>query len=265
MTLTKLSFDAFLQVFVHMPQYFEDHGRKTPHDRLNTIVACARGHPNEPVWGMFKNDPELMGHFTFVMTAFEAQYPQLGSYKLDWLEEAIKADSGSERVAFVDVGGSKGHALKSIAAQVPGFPLDHRCVLEDLPEVLALVAKEDDPALKNVQKVATDFHKSQPIQGARVYYIRRCLHDYSDDESVGILRHLAAAMAADSKLLIVDHVMNDPPSPQAASSDLFMACLGGKERTLRNFEEITAKTGLKIVGVHRNEGTDAAVVECVKV
>ncbi|KAL1888090.1 hypothetical protein Sste5346_009777 [Sporothrix stenoceras] len=257
-------FDAFLQVFVHMPQYFEDHGRKTPHDRLNTIVACARGHPNEPVWGIFKSDPELMSHFTFVMTTFEAQYPHLGSYKLDWLVEDVNNDGDKDRVAFVDVGGSKGHALKSIAAQVHGFSLDKRCVLEDLPEVLALTATDNDPALRDVQKVVTDFHKSQPIQGARVYYIRRCLHDYSDEESVGILRHLAGAMAADSKLLIVDHVMNDPPSAQAASSDLFMACLGGKERTLRNFEEITAQSGLKIVGVHRNEGTDAAIVECVK-
>lgn len=248
-----------------MPQYFEDHGRKTPHDRLNTIVACARGHPNEPVWGMFKNDPELMGHFTLVMTSFEATYPHLGSYKLDWLVDAIKEDTDKDRIAFVDVGGSKGHALKSIDAQVPGFPLDNRCVLEDLPEVLALAAAEDDALLTSVQKVVTDFHKSQPVAGARVYYIRRCLHDYSDDESVGILRHLAAAMAADSKLLIVDHVMDDPPSPQASSSDLFMACLGGKERTLHNFEAITAQAALKIVGVHRNEGTDAAVVECVKV
>lgn len=97
-----------------------------------------------------------------------------------------------------------------------------------------------------------------------MYYIRRCLHDYSDAESVVILQHLAEAMASDSKLLIVDHVMGDPPSPNAASSDLFMACLGGKERTLQNFEAITAQAQLKIVGVHRNKGTDAAIVECVK-
>ncbi|CAK7231322.1 hypothetical protein SEUCBS140593_007886 [Sporothrix eucalyptigena] len=261
--VTVFGFDAFLQVFTYMPQYFEDHGRTTPSDRLNTVVACARGHPNEPVWGMFKNDPELMGHFAFVMTAFEAAYPVLGSYKLDWLVEAIKSDSEKDRVAFVDVGGSKGHTLKKIAAEVPGFPLDKHVVLEDLPEVLALAEKDTD--LKDVQKVVTDFHTSQPVQGARVYYIRRCLHDYSDTESVGILKHLAAAMAPDSKLLIVDHVMDNPPSANAASSDLFMACLGGKERTLHNFEEITAEAKLTIVGVHRNVGTDAAIVECIKV
>ncbi|CAK7222888.1 hypothetical protein SBRCBS47491_005017 [Sporothrix bragantina] len=264
--MTVFGFDAFLQVFVYMPQYFDDHGRNNPTDRLNTVVACARGHPNEPVWAMFKSDPELMDHFTFVMTAFEATYPHLGSYKLDWLVEAVANDKDTDpdRVAFVDVGGSKGHTIKQIAAQVPGFPLDHRCVLEDRSEVLALVDAEDDAQLRTVRRVVTDFHTEQPVKNARVYYIRRCLHDYSDDEGVIILKHLAAAMAPDSKLLIVDHVMNDPPSAYAASSDLFMACLGGKERTLRNFEDITAQAELKITGVYRNEGTDAAVVECVK-
>ncbi|CAK7229134.1 hypothetical protein SCUCBS95973_007117 [Sporothrix curviconia] len=230
-------FDVLLQVFVYMPQYFDDYGRKDPTDRLNTIVACARGHPNEPVWAMFERDPELMGHFTFAMTAFEAIYPHLGSYKLDWLVEAMASDN-PDRVAFVDVGGSKGHTIQQIAAQVPGFPLDHRCVV-------------------------ADFHTEQPVKNARIYYIRRCLHDYSDAESVVILKHLAAAMAPDSRLLIVDHVMGDPPSAYAASSDLFMACLGGKERTLRNFEDITVQAALEIKGVYRNEGTDAAVVECV--
>jgi hypothetical protein len=134
---------------------------------------------------MFKKDPELMGHFTFVMTSFEAQHPHLGSYNLGWLVKAIEEDKDKdkdkERVAFVDIGGSTGHALKSIAAQVAGFPLDHRCVLEDQPEVLALAATKDDPLLRSVQKVVTDFHTSQPVAGARVCYIRRCLHDYSDD------------------------------------------------------------------------------------
>ncbi|OAA57124.1 O-methyltransferase, family 2 [Niveomyces insectorum RCEF 264] len=255
-------FDFFLKTMVYMPGYFDEFGRKTPTDRLNTVVACAAGFPGTPVWGVLKQMPELMAHFTRVMTVFESSYPTLGAYDISWLVDAAhRAPPG--RVALVDVGGSKGHSLKKIHAEVPNFPLE-RCVLEDLEEVLALAATEDDEQLRPVKRVVTDFHKEQPVKGALVYYIRRCLHDYSDAESVGILKHLEAAMASDSKLLIVEHVMSDPPSPFAASSDLYMACLSGKERTLKNFEAITSQAGLKIASVYRNPGVDAAIVECVK-
>jgi O-methyltransferase domain len=43
--------------------------------------------------------------------------------------------------------------------------------------------------------------------GAKAYFMRRVLHDYSDDDCVKILSHLRAAMAQDSKLLIQDQVM----------------------------------------------------------
>ncbi len=98
-----------------------------------------------------------------------------------------------------------------------------------------------------------------------MYYIRRCLHDYGDEDAVDILRQISGAMAADSRLLIVEQVMTSPPAAFAAAANIFMGSLGGKERTLDDFRAITAAAGLEVQKVWPNPGTEAAVIECVKV
>ncbi len=99
---------------------------------------------------------------------------------------------------------------------------------------------------------------------AFVYYLRRCLHDYGDGDAIDILRQIAGAMAADSKLLIVEQIIGNPPAPFAAAADIFMATIGGKERTAEAFGRIASAAGLKIEKVWPNAGTDVAVIECVK-
>lgn len=97
-----------------------------------------------------------------------------------------------------------------------------------------------------------------------MYYIRRCLHDYSDEECVKILQHISDAMEADSRLLIVETLLGDQPSAFQAAMDLSMLAISGKERTLEGFREITGKAALKITKVSQTpEGS--AVLECARV
>jgi hypothetical protein len=69
--------------------------------------------------------------------------------------------------------------------------------------------------------------------------IRRILQDFGDDECVSILQHVVEAMAPDSKLLITDTVMVNPPW-LPAMLDFFLSTIGGKERTEEGFQKITA-------------------------
>ena len=100
------------------------------------------------------------------------------------------------------------------------------------------------------------------IADALVYHIRRCLHDYSDDESVAILRRIADAMAPDSRLLIVELIIGDPPSAYQAALDLTMMVISGKERTLATWRDIVSRAGLRITHVDVVEG-GSGVVECM--
>ncbi|KAI4154178.1 MAG: hypothetical protein LQ340_001839 [Diploschistes diacapsis] len=76
-----------------------------------------------------------------------------------------------ERPLFMDVGGGFGHQ--------------------------AIVLHERVPDLKNP-------FMRQPIKGAKLYYLRNIIHDYSDEKAIIIPRNLAAAMSPDSAVLIDD-------------------------------------------------------------
>ncbi|KAK4141070.1 O-methyltransferase-domain-containing protein [Dichotomopilus funicola] len=259
--MTQIGFDSQLKSWVSMPEYFDRFGiADEPTDRLQTVMAFAHGRLGSNVWDVWHSSEERLQAFMLAMGAIEEQMPSLGIYDLSWA--AAEATKSPDRVLVVDVGGGRGQALKGILRATPGIPAG-RCVLGDLPEVVE-ATKREVPELAEVKMVATDFFKEQPVKGALVYYIRRCLHDYSDEECVKILQHISDAMAADSRLLIVETLLGDKPSAFQAAMDLSMLAISGKERTLAGFQEITGKAALKITKVSQNpEGS--AVIECTRV
>ena len=100
--------------------------------------------------------------------------------------------------------------------------------------------------------------------GALIYWIRRCLHDYSDADCTKILAHLAAAMADDSRVLVCEQIMPNPPPPLCAYTDFCMINNAGKERSVKVFEKIAADAGLKVAKVWPAKFTPVGVVELVK-
>lgn len=99
-----------------------------------------------------------------------------------------------------------------------------------------------------------------------MYWIRRCLHNYGDEASVNILRKVADAMAEDSKLLIEEDVLGNPPHHMAAMLDLLMMGFGGKQRNLETWERVIAAAGLRITSISTGQGPwkSLSVIECVK-
>lgn len=90
------------------------------------------------------------------------------------------------------------------------------------------------------------------------------MHDYSDKLAVNILRNTVAAMAPDSRILIAEDVATNPPHPLTAMMDMLMLAVGGKERTLEDFEAVIKEAGLRITSVARSADSPMAVIECVK-
>lgn len=96
--------------------------------------------------------------------------------------------------------------------------------------------------------------------------IRTCLHDYGDDESVEILRIIVDAMADDSRLLILEQVLSNPPKLFGAVMDISMMVVGGKERNKEQWADLAARSGLRILKIHQeNEDALMSAIECVKV
>lgn len=147
-----------------MPDYFKKYGLKEPSTRTHTVSAFAAGEPEATVWELLSRDPEKMTAFMTVMATMSSKMSLFGTYDFAWLVEQV--NKSQDRPLAVDVGGSKGHAIKGLCQAVPRIPA-HRCVVEDLQEVVdeAKAQAVQDEILKDVRWIATDFHKEQPVKG----------------------------------------------------------------------------------------------------
>ena len=71
-------------------------------------------------------------------------------------------------------------------------------------------------------------------------------------------------MADDSRVLIVEQALTNPPTARAATADVLMSTLGGKERTVEMFQVLAMQAGLTIVQVYPSPDSDYVVIECMK-
>jgi hypothetical protein len=258
--MAQFFFDEMLPPILASPAYFDKYGPKVPTCRKNSLFAFGHGKPGVSVPQVINSSPERMMNYVEAMKMMEGTFPFLAPYDLSW---AVGVARGTERAVVVDVGGGSGHSLKEIVRVTRGLGME-RCVLQDLPRIVEAAKRARDPQLDGVRFVGVDFMTDRPVEGALVYYMRRVLHDYSDEACVEILKNLREAMAPDSRLLVVEQVIGEPPSLFATASNIFMTSLSGKERTLENIRDIAARAGLGVVKAHWGPGEEAAVIECVK-
>jgi demethylsterigmatocystin 6-O-methyltransferase len=77
------------------------------------------------------------------------------------------------------------------------------------------------------------------------------MHDWPDNEAAKILRNTAAAMNADSRILIDDTVLPDAGANwQATTADLLMMAFGGKERNEAQWTSLAKDAGLRVECIH---------------
>ncbi|KAK1955807.1 S-adenosyl-L-methionine-dependent methyltransferase [Colletotrichum sublineola] len=227
-----------------MIRCFESHGRKEPNGFGPGSLNFTTGMQHHNLWDMY-DDPEKKERFIRAMTALDRLAPIVGAYDFSWMAEASTKDNNN-RILLVDVGGGSGHAVQAICESI-GLPLE-RCVLQDKEPVISRI--KEVGALSGLNLMAIDIHKEQPVQGALVYYICHCLHNYDDQKAQGILQHISKAMAADSTLLIAEHVVGWPPKPEFAAMDMLMLAVGGQERTETEWESLMRSGGLTLQSIH---------------
>ncbi|KAK1708570.1 O-methyltransferase-domain-containing protein [Colletotrichum lupini] len=201
--LLHMMFEEHVMTALKLPEYFEQYGRREPATRQHTPYAFSRGQPEKEIWEIHQENPAQVKRFMGVMEMVQSFIPLTGIYDFGWV--ATKLSEQHDRPLLVDVGGSKGHAIKAIMKENPFIPAD-RIVLQDRDEVIQQVVGLKDSGLDGVHLQVHDFHEAQPVRNALIYWIRRCLHDYGDDVCATMLTQLSDAMSSDSKVLIVDLV-----------------------------------------------------------
>lgn len=190
------------------------------------------------IWTYFQQNPEDAAVFNDSMTGVTAAANEEIMTKYDF--------SSFKKV--VDVGGGHGGLITSILRKNSHA----RGVLFDAPQVIEGARPKIEAAglADRCETVSGDFFKSVPA-GGDAYVMKWIIHDWDDQKAITILRNCRNEMQPNGKLILVDCVVPETNEPHFSKFiDLNMLVMtGGKERTKKEFEQLLADAGFKLLRV----------------
>jgi predicted O-methyltransferase YrrM len=213
-------------------------GHWLPWGRLGDAVKAGHSQAaaalGSDAWAYYRRNPEEGAAFARGMSDLAALVAAATASACDF--------SGSERI--VDVGGSEGAML---AAALRAAPEAHG-VLFDLPEVIARGrgAVAAHGLGRRIETVAGDFFQEVPA-GGDLYILKMVLHDWSDDQSVTILKNVQRAARPGARVLVVEMIVPPTvtPSPVYLMDLDMLVVLDGRERTEPQFAALFERAGLR--------------------
>ncbi|KAI7493002.1 hypothetical protein KC367_g8879 [Hortaea werneckii] len=234
------------------------HSRQSVGRGSNTVVNMRSQTEGTNFFDALATDPQHAERFLNGLTNMDYFHPfhlgmdEIASHILD--TEPNKRD----RPALVDVGGGNGHFLL-LFLEANGEVSPKTVYLQDLNYAINVARRSKLPEI-GVNLQEHNFFDPQPIEGAKAYYIRACLHDWPDDHCTVILRHLAKAMSPDSRLFIAENIKSKDACSNTSDMDILMIPVSGCERTKTEFESLLYRSGLRLDRVVRKPQGDWAIM-----
>ncbi|KAK1981581.1 hypothetical protein LZ30DRAFT_719863 [Colletotrichum cereale] len=99
-----------------------------PTTRTHAPYAFDRGKPESEIWKLYKGNSGQVKRTLEAIYLVQEFIPLEIIYNFSWVEAELSEDHN--RPIFVDVGGSKGHAVRAILIEKPFLPPD-RVTLQD--------------------------------------------------------------------------------------------------------------------------------------
>lgn len=205
---------------------------------------------------------DIGSHFnSFMSVTRDGKKPWFDVYPV---AERLDVPSPGDAV-LVDVGGGKGHDLIAFSQFMAKSQMQGTLVLQDQPSAIEGVPTEH---ASNIEIQAHDFFTTQKVIGARAYFLKHILHNWSDEDSVAILTRIRDAMKSGySKILINEIVLPDEncDSIAAGKDVVMMALLDAKERSWEQWRALIELTGgLAIDSVWPLGVGDGSIIEVTK-
>jgi O-methyltransferase domain len=192
----------------------------------------------EPMFEYIGRNPELGPLFDAGMTAFHGHETQA----------MLDAYDFSEIRTLADIGGGNGSLLTAVLQRYPHL----HGLLFDLGHVAGR-ARSGIGALGLEQRcsvVEGSFFEAIPA-GADAYLLRHIIHDWTDEQSIQILRNCRKVIPAHGRVLLVEFTV--PAANQASlGKDVDMMMLafpGGMERTDAEYAALFAQSGFRLTTV----------------
>ena len=201
-----------------------------------------------PSFEYFKQHPAKAAGFAEAMSVTTKRVEQA----------LIAADPFGDFDLAIDIGGSFGSLLRLLLAQRPNA----RGIVFDLPDTAAEAARRwaDAPDADRLQAIGGSFFESVPA-GGDLYLLKQILHDWTDEQSVTILKAIRAAIPAHGRVALVEMVLPDDGSPHPGwmYDLLMMSVTGGRERTGAQYAALLEKAGFALSNIHRTQSPMSVV------
>ncbi|PWY67951.1 o-methyltransferas-like protein [Aspergillus heteromorphus CBS 117.55] len=242
----RVHYELVAPAMYELPRFLQRTGYVNPTDPLHLPLQDAF-HWEGDLFAYFKAFPTKAALFDEHM---QVQRDRITNWdKLSALVQSKQSVPGD--ILFVDVGGGVGHQSRRFREAFPN--LQGRMIVEDLPEVMQ--AAKDIPG---VEKLGYNFFTPQPVKGAKFYYFRGVLHDFTDEKARTILGNTVAVMGPESSILVDEMVLPDKNVHWGATKmDLkMMANLGSQERTRSQWLALFESVGLRVTDII-SHGLDA--------
>ena len=164
--------------------------------------------------------------------------------------------------SVVDIGGGRGTMMREILKANP----QSSGVIFDRPEVVIETERKMEEAglADRCECVGGNFFEAVP-EGADYYVIKHVLHDWDDEHATQILRNIRKAMRPDSRLLIVEGLIEH----DYAFGEFFRAWWDilqlshtlGRSRTVEQMQAMLKRTGFKLDSLKPTALTDVLILE----
>ncbi|KAL4791443.1 S-adenosyl-L-methionine-dependent methyltransferase [Aspergillus venezuelensis] len=236
--MAKFIFDFGMSSLAKIPEFLRNNNHQFIEGSTSGPWNHAMGE-DRIIWDWVAESPERLDITNSFMEGdrgsrppwvewFPVQDEILGSWK-----------GGDEDVFLVDIAGGRGHDIQTFHNKFPGTK--GKFILEDMPHVI-----EQSIQGLDAEKIGFDLFKPQPVKGARIYYMKFILHDWSDAQNLEILKHIREAMKPASSTLIIEEFIlpdKDCPTLPAMWDWEMMVFLNSMERSQSHWRKLLSDAG----------------------
>jgi hypothetical protein len=205
----------------------------------------------QPVFTYFKNHPERASLFQEAMKEKSRAV----------IKSALSNYDFGQFNSICDVGAGYGQFIQALLQKHQNLS----GIVFDLPEVIEKI-KTQHPHIESdrCHLIAGDFFNTIP-EGQDAYILKSVIHDWNDEQAELILRNCFKAMRPDSRLLIVEIVLQSGHHQSYANcmDFLMLAITGGKERHLSTMSRLLENSGFTIEKIYPTS-TEFSILEAKK-
>jgi demethylsterigmatocystin 6-O-methyltransferase len=265
-----LRFDNLCPILMALPEFLAERKYQDIVDGQDTVFQNVF-KTDQHCFPWIASQPNRIANFQVLMTV-ERSPNWLSTFPMEGEVGTWSADG--DKAIFVDMGAGLGQGCTQFRDIYPNLP--GRIVLQELPPFIQIMKPLD-----RVELMAHNFFTPQPVKGtfkqypyftlristarshrlfyfsfflgAKFYFLRLILRDYTDEVAIDILKNIIPAMDETHSRIIVDDVVAPETGAHWAETGTdicIMGALGSRERTEKHWKELFFRAGLQFKGLY---------------